>query len=619
VVLIRWPVAVVAALGAGALLLLSFPRYGLWWLAPIAVALFALAVRGRRLRHAAGLGLLAGIVFFGPLLSWTNMHVGYTPWILLTLYQACYFALLGMALAWASPLARRWPASWPFIVGLLWVAQEALRDRAPFGGFPWGRLAFSQGDSPALTLAAVGGAPLVTFAVALAGGLLATGVAALLTRTSTASRETPRDATDETTRVPGAAEAGAASDADGKDETTQGPDAVGTPGLNAAEGGANQAGAGVSAAAAGRDPALTTAPPGTDQTGTDQTGTGKAGAEKIRAGGKPARDSGMGRAGGLAAVAGAVAVMAIGLAVPVAAPGGEPVTVAVVQGNVPRLGLDFNEQRKAVLDNHVRATLELAGRVDRGEVAQPDLVIWPENASDIDPLVNRDAAASIDQAARAIGAPILVGAVLTGPGPNESRNAGIVWMPSSGPGEMYLKRHPVPFAEYLPMRPIVEPIAKAITNKAKLLRTDFVSGTTPGVLDMGGTTVGDVICFEVAYDEVVRDVVTSGAQLLAVQTNNATFNESEAAQQLAMVRLRAVEHGRDALMASTVGISAFVGADGQVYDPTAFNTAAVIVRELHPSASTTLGTRLGVWPEAVLTLIAVAALVLAATTRRRVN
>jgi len=311
-------------------------------------------------------------------------------------------------------------------------------------------------------------------------------------------------------------------------------------------------------------------------------------------------------------------VMAVGLAVPVSLPQGPPVTVAVVQGNVPRMGLDFNEQRKAVLDNHVRATIDLAERVRRGEQRQPDLVIWPENASDIDPLINGDAHAAIDDAATAIQAPILVGAVLRGPGENESRNAGIVWLPVAGNDQMYLKRHPVPFAEYLPLRPIVEPIAKMITNQAKLLRSDFVAGTTPGVLTMGPAKIGDVICFEVAYDELVRDVVTHGADLIAVQTNNATFNEAEATQQLAMVRLRAVEHGRDSLMASTVGISGFVTADGAVHQPSQFNTLSVEVRELHTAdGSTTLATRLGAWPEAALTVIAVAALVLAMVWRRR--
>ena len=81
----------------------------------------------------------------------------------------------------------------------------------------------------------------------------------------------------------------------------------------------------------------------------------------------------------------------------------------------------------------------------------------------------------------------------------------------------------------------------------------MVGGDTPGVIRTGPVTVGDVICFEVAYDEIVRDTVTGGAEILAVQTNNATFNEAEARQQLAMVQLRAVEHGRESLMVSTVG------------------------------------------------------------------
>ena len=108
------------------------------------------------------------------------------------------------------------------------------------------------------------------------------------------------------------------------------------------------------------------------------------------------------------------------------------------------------------------------------------------------------------------------------------------------------------------------------------------------MLRVGPATVGDVICFEVAYDGLVRDTVTGGAQLLAVQTNNATFDEAEARQQLAMVRLRAVEHGRDALMASTVGVSAFADADGGHPAGDGFNTGGVIAAEL----------RLGVGPYA---------------------
>src|SRR5690606_219797 len=326
---------------------------------------------------------------------------------------------------------------------------------------------------------------------------------------------------------------------------------------------------------------------------------------------------GRGRAPAVALAAGAVAVVAVGLVVPLHAPSGGSVTVALVQGNVPRLGLDFNAQRRAVLDNHVNATIALADRVAAGQERRPDLVVWPENASDIDPLRNRDAAARIAQAARAIGAPILAGAVLAGPGEREVQNVSLVWSPDSGPGERYVKRHPVPFAEYLPWRSLVEPVARLLTDPDDLPRADFVAGSEPGVLRVGPATVGAVICFEVAYDDVVRDTVRGGAGLLAVQTNNATFDVAEARQQLAMVRLRAVEHGRESLMVSTVGVSGFVGTDGAVRGATGFYTQAVVVSDVRLHDGRALATRLGAWPEAVVVLAARAAVAIAGVARRR--
>ncbi|MEV6371068.1 apolipoprotein N-acyltransferase [Micromonospora musae] len=505
-------VAVPVAVAAGLALLAAFPPYGVWPLAPVGVALLAAAAHRRRLRAGAGLGFLTGVAFFAPLLAWTNLHTGALPWVLLSLLQAGYLALLGVATAWVSPLVDRARWCWAPLTGLLWVGQEALRDRTPFGGFPWGRLAFSQGDSPLLRVAALGGAPLVTFAVAVAGGLLLT------------------------------------------------------------------------------------------------------------AGWRRWSVGGLRRArwwlpvGGL--TAGAVLLCAAGLLVPVGrAGGGATVTVAIVQGNVPRLGLDFNAQRQAVLNNHVDATLELAGRVAAGEQPRPDLVVWPENASDIDPLRNPTAGARISQAADTIGAPILVGAVLLGPDAGQVRNAGILWRPGSGADleQLYVKRHPVPFAEYVPLRNIARMVSKQVDR----VRADFVAGSTPGVVRAGPVLLGDVICFEVAYDEVVRDTVTGGAQLLVVQTNNATFDEAEARQQLAMVRLRAVEHGRPALMASTVGVSGFVGPDGRVSDATGFNTREVVVRQLRLADGRTPATRVGLWPEVALAGLAVAALAGAAVLRRR--
>ena len=137
------------------------------------------------------------------------------------------------------------------------------------------------------------------------------------------------------------------------------------------------------------------------------------------------------------------------------------------------------------------------------------------------------------------------------------------------------------------------------------------------MVDAGAAVLGDVICFEVAYDGLVRDTVDGGAQLLVVQTNNATFDVAEARQQLAMVRLRAVEHGRAALMASTVGVSGFVAPDGRVSDATGFNTRAVVVRQVTLSDGRTPATRAGRWPELALAGLAVAALAVAGVLRRR--
>ncbi len=498
-------VPVLAAILAGVALIAAFPPYGLWWIAPVSVALLTLTTHRRRVRAGLGLGALTGAVFFTPLLHWTNTQAGWLPWLLLSGSQAAYLALLGGGLAYTSRLATRWPLLAGPVTGVLWVAQEALRDRTPFGGFPWARLAFSQEDSPLLRLAAVGGAPLVTFGVALAGGLLA-GTCLLA-----AARTTPRSTV----------------------------------------------------------------------------------------------------WGVVGSLAGVVVVVGGAALVPTGAPGGRVVQVAFVQGNVPRLGLDFNAQREQVLHNHVAGTEDLARRVAAGQVAQPDLVVWPENASDVDPVDDPSAGDLITGAARTIHAPILVGSLLWGPG-DGIRNVGLVWDPDKGLVETYVKRHPVPFAEYVPLRSL----AREVTTKVDLIRNDFVAGDKPGVLRVGPATVGDVICFEVAYDDIVRDTVTGGGQLIVTQTNNATFDDDEAGQQMAMVRLRAVEHGRNALMVSTVGRSGFVTADGRVHAETTFNTPAAEVRAVRLSATRTLATALGAGPEYLLLAVALAALVGAALSGR---
>src|SRR4051812_29003357 len=162
----RW--AAVVAVAAGLAGAAAFPRLDIWPLAIVSVAGLSWAVDGRRSRTGAWLGLLYGAAFFGPLLHWTGTYVGAVPWLLLVLAETAAMAGLGAVL----PLVQRLP--FPAAgIGAAWVLEEAVRDRVPFGGFPWGRLAFSQADSPLRWFAALGGQPLLTFAVAVLGGTLA--------------------------------------------------------------------------------------------------------------------------------------------------------------------------------------------------------------------------------------------------------------------------------------------------------------------------------------------------------------------------------------------------------------------------------------------------------------
>lgn len=294
---------------------------------------------------------------------------------------------------------------------------------------------------------------------------------------------------------------------------------------------------------------------------------------------------------------------------------GGPATTnaAVIQGGVPSTGLGFSDDRREVLRRHVEQTLTLSRDVEEGTVAQPNFVIWPENSSDIDPLRDAQAAAEISRAAKSIGVPILVGAVLI---INDSSvaNVSIVWDPENGPGEIYTKQRPVPFGEYIPFRPILT----QIIGRFDRIPRDFIAGDESGVFLVGDARLGIVICFEVAYDDVVRNAVTEGGRAIVVQTNNATFaGLGQPEQQIAMSRLRAVEFGRTVLVAATSGISAIIDPAGRLIAEAPEGTEGALVATIPLRDSLTIAARVGELPEFLLAAIAVVAGLVAIFYRRR--
>ena len=272
----------------------------------------------------------------------------------------------------------------------------------------------------------------------------------------------------------------------------------------------------------------------------------------------------------------------------------QSIQLSAVQGNVPRVGNDLSTQRAAVLNNHVKTTEQLLTDIETGVTSEPDLIVWPESGTDIDPLAPGVAADAINKLAIRSQSPILIGATTwyssgsKGEGPT---NSGIMWT-ADGPSQIYSKNHLVPFGEYLPLRDF---LAKWITRFDQI-PNDFVPGEAPGVFDVAGMQVGDVICFEVAYAKHIYDTINSGAQVITVQTNNATYgNTTQPEQQFAITRFRAIETQRAFLVASTSGISGLIQNDGSVTGRTNQFESAIVTGEAPLISKKTFSTKNPHW------------------------
>ena len=277
-----------------------------------------------------------------------------------------------------------------------------------------------------------------------------------------------------------------------------------------------------------------------------------------------------------AATAGIVALVGLGALLPTGIAGADGTRqVALVQGDVP--GVFLTWPRGEIFDLHVAETRALIDRIEAGKVPKPDMVLWPENATDIDPFHDEYVRGQIEALSARLDAPILVGGILDGPTVDTAYNAGVVWT-ADGPEARYVKLKPVPFGEYVPFRKQ----AGAIVNQlARDIPRDFLAGDEPGAITIGDTLIGDTICYDIAYDSVTRRAVDGGAQLMVVQTSNAAFTgTSQPEQQWDISRLRAIETGRWVVVPSTNGISGVVDPSGRSIDRAPLHEPATISAEV---------------------------------------
>ena len=416
-------VALLLSALSGALLSAAFEPVGKWWVAPIALAvhMYALSLTRRT--------VLSTFIFASTLnlivLHWSSTFVGSVPWIILAIGLSLFYLPLALVSRWGM-------TAYP----LIYLLMEEIRNRFPFGGFGWVRIAYTQADAPFSKMAAIGGASALSALAVLSGLILYFG-------------------------------------------------------------------------AKRRVSWLALAP-------------------------------------------------FLLLLIPINLSTISTTNVLMIQGNVPQMGLDFNSRAKAVFNNHYQRT-----KTELAKDSNVDLVLWPENAVDVDPFTNNDVKLALDS----IDKPLIIGAVL-GKG-NKLLNTSILWGGDLPP--TYIKQHLTPFGEYMPLRSLASKISP-YTDRV----TDFEPGQRQVLFKVKDAVIAPIICFELVDDQILHEAALT-SNILAVQTNSATFGMSaESAQQLSITRIRAIEHGRNVVSVSTTGYSAVIDYQGKVLQKTSMGTAETL-------------------------------------------
>ena len=479
----------------------AFPGLGWWPLVFVGTPLLLFCLIGRRFWSSCLVGLIGGFAFWGTHILWLTVYLGPVPWLALAGLQSIFFALgcALIALAWRRSSGFTLPVIRfgivPAAIGALWMLRETVTSSWPYGGFSWGRLAFSQSDGPFAGLVAWVGISGLSFLIAWASALVVQVFRA--ERTSRWGIRKPLFLL---------------------------PIAV--------------------VVAMALMPAVAILPSGTAR-------------------------------------------------------------IAAVQGDSDA-GLFARFVPGQILQDHLAATAPLYGN-------KVDLVVWPENAADLNPLQNDYSATALDTVSTKLSAPMIVGTI-TATG-EKTFNSLLLWKAGVGAIAQYDKIHPVPFAEYIPDRNFWYPLAPELLS---LIPRGYTIGTRSNVFDLGAIRAGVAICFDIVDDRLIRQMVSGGANIIVAPTNNADFGHTdESAQQLAIVRLRAIETGRSVVNASTVGTSAIIGPTGMILDQLPTFQAGTMVRSVPLSTTTTPATAIGLPLELTLCAFALAWLLFAAFAARR--
>ena len=265
---------------------------------------------------------------------------------------------------------------------------------------------------------------------------------------------------------------------------------------------------------------------------------------------------------------------------------GRPLTVAAVQGNVGsdlKWSLLSREKSYEIYEKYTREAVAAGATV----VAFPETFI-PDQITP-----NSDTGRFVAELAVKYGVTIYFGAFYEDAAHREYNAVFCVDPDGSYAENVYAKRHLVPFGEYVPWRPFFEAVLPMLADIG-MLSGDLTAGEGPALFESADGKFGVLVCFDSIYEELTRDSVQAGAELLLLPTNDSWFTDSRGVyMHHAQARLRAIESGKWILRAADTGISSLIAPDGSVTADLPPMVEGVSVGTVYVREGTTLYCRIG--------------------------
>ena len=254
--------------------------------------------------------------------------------------------------------------------------------------------------------------------------------------------------------------------------------------------------------------------------------------------------------------------------------------IALVQGGVTNLGLEFNSTPREVFQRHLFQT---KSKISPDQV---DLIIWPENSVDVDLFNNIDIQNALIETSKVLNTPILVGGITRVSG--DLQNISVLFDPEVQ--DIYVKRYLTPFGEYIPLRSFLEKFS-TLTNDVD----DFSAGNRSNFMQIADFDAQVFICYELLNDAFKNQINTD---FLIVQTNNATFGDTpQLDQELQIARVRALESGREVAYVSTTGVTSFIDRNGKVKSELPKFKSDVLIDTVSAYSDRQINQKMGFTPE----------------------